>query len=421
MKRALSHVARNTSWLVLGEVVVKGSVLLITVLVGRTAGHGALGVFTVSMGAALVAASLTATGQVEVVIRSAARTPGSVRELLVAARRAQWRWLWLGAPLALLAVMSVPDAELRHSLLTFFPYALLRMEVMTRSAAFKGLDRMDVEVSARVVELVVAILLIAGTIWFGAPTWTFGLSLSIGGAAGLMTMLARQKSLPPRPPGAEADGGVSPGSLFREGLPFLGIGVLLQLLLRSDTFLLVSLGVAKEDVGSYAAAAAILWGLLAVSQLIAVALYPTLARHSLGRTKPWPIAAIVGVTGLLLGTSLSVSVWWLRRPILGLLFGDAFAPSAEFLGWLIWALPGASVTMVLGVVLASWHRQLWNLFGLAATLTGLVALSVVWIPADGPLGAARAMVVVQSLGALGTFVLAAWPAGAGEGGRDAPR
>lgn len=392
----------------LGELAVKGSVLLITVLVGRAMGPGALGVFTVSLGAALVASSVAATGQVEVLIRSVAREPGRVRQLLAASRLAQWRWLSVGVPLALLAIYAVPDVELRLALYAFLPYTLFRTEVITRAAAFKGLDRMDVEVTARTVELVVALILAAGVVTVGAPAWTLGLALSTGGGAGLLTMLSRQRSLPAPTPAPET-GPSSVSRLFREGLPFLGIGVLLQLLLRSDTFLLVSLGTPKRAVGEYAAAVAILWGLLAAAQLVAVALYPTLSRHAIDRPDPLPSAAIVGSLGLTLGMALATAVWWLRGPILGLLFGSAFEPSTRLLGWVVWALPGASVTMVLGVVLAAWHRQLWSLRLMALMFVALVSLSVLWIPRDGPLGAARAIVVVQSAGALATFVLAAWP------------
>ncbi|HKI86548.1 MAG TPA: hypothetical protein VKA53_07370, partial [Thermoanaerobaculia bacterium] len=82
---------------------------------------------------------------------------------------------------------------------------------------------------------------------------------------------------------------------------------------------------------------------------------------------------------------------------------------AELLGRLAWALPGACASMVLGVVVAAWHRQKWGFALLCVSLALALGLNMVWIPRAGLLAAATVAVAVHSFAALGNFALAAWP------------
>jgi O-antigen/teichoic acid export membrane protein len=403
MPSLLGRVTRNLSWLFLGQVLSRALLVVLVAVVARGMGAASVGVLTVALGVVMVAVPLFALGQVEVLIRETAQAPQRARGLLAAARRDQYRFIrWLFPPL-LLAVLLLPDPALRWTLLALAPYALLRVEGVTRSALFTGLDRMEVATQARSIELAVAVALVAVCTFAGAPLPSIGLGLSAGGAAGVAWFVVRQRHLP-----RDEEEAVLP-SLLRQSLPFFGQGVALQLLLRTDTFLLAAFGVSKEEIGYYGVAAAVVWGLLAVPQLLAIALYPTFSRQALGDREPLAAALLAAGLGLAIGLAGALGVWLLRRPLVDLLFGAGFAAALPLLGRLLWALPAAGASMVVGVVTAAWRRQHLGLVVLAATLALSVVLNLLWVPTRGALGAAAAAVVAHGIGAVGNLVIASWP------------
>lgn len=380
-------------------------------LVARGMGAEGLGVFTVSLGAVLVVTPLLAAGQVEVLIREVARSPGQAAGLVAGSLAIQRRILgWAAVPTAL-ALVFVADPALRETLLAFVPYVWMRVEILTRGAAFKGLDRMDVEVRARLYEIGVAAVLIAGAAAFEAPVWLSGVALSAGGAAGLASLHRQMHAL-----SAEPVPDLTAQRLLRLGLPFVGLGAGFQLLLRSDTFVLEGLGVPNATIGHYGAAAALTWGGLAAAQLVAVAFFPTVSRRAEAGAGPAGTAWGAAALGVAIGLAVAGAMIVLRQPLLAVVFGAGIAGPAEpLLLRLVWVLPAASATMMLGVVLAAWHRQNRQLAALLAMLLVALALEVSLIQSDGPAGAARAVVVVHGLTAAINLALAAWPGGLASG------
>ncbi|OYV97071.1 MAG: hypothetical protein B7Z68_04275 [Acidobacteria bacterium 21-70-11] len=293
MTRTAGKLARNVAWLGAGEVVLKAALFAAGVLVARGLGPAAMGAFTVAYGAAMVLMLVLTAGQAEVLIRETARRPDAVRGLGRLSRAWQRRVALAAVPAAIAGAAFVPDPVLRWTLLGFVPYAWLRSGLVSVGASFKGLDRMEVEVGGRSVELGVALLLLGALAALAAPVWTTGLAFAAGAAGGLAVMLRQQRTLP--------DGAAPPvalGFLAREGAVFLVLNLGMQGALRLDTFLLAGFGVAREEIGRYGVAAAPVWGLLGVAQLFAVATYPTVARAAAaGRLRLRHIAAIVAGGG----------------------------------------------------------------------------------------------------------------------------
>lgn len=403
MKLALTPIARNFFWLVLGDGFVKGAMVLVTVMIARALGASSVGVFSIAIGAVLVAIPLFSLGQVQVLIRDTAAAPESATELVGAARRIQLRGLAILLPLGLLTALLLPDAELKWTLLAFALYPVLRTRVVTLAAAFKGLDRMDVEVKARFLELGLILALVAVIAATHGPVWTTGVAFCLGAAASLGWLNRQRQQLP--------HGGRASRSLdlLRAGVPFVGIAVGSQLLFRSDLFLAAAFAIPKERIGLYGASAALVWGLLALPQLTALALYPTFSRLSAAHRPSLPSALVAAALGIAVGTAAALLLWSFRGPILLLLFGARFQGAAELLGRLAWALPGACVSMVLGVVIAAWHRQKWGFVFLSVSLALALVLNSVWIPRAGLVAAATVAVTVHSFAAFGNFALAAWP------------
>jgi len=235
----ITRVLRNATWLGLGEVVVKSGLLLAAILVAHASGPRGMGTFTVAYSAALIAVLVGALGQQEVLIREVARSPGAARGLLGASRFVQIRSArWL-VPVAAVGALLVPEGSLRFTLLAFLPYAALRTATVTYGAAFKGFDRMDVETRARGLETVVAVTLIGVITILRWPVWTTGAAFSIGAGLGLIWIRQREGEL-----GSETSA-LGHSALLSEGLPFMALAGVSQLIANADRFLRERLGVAR--------------------------------------------------------------------------------------------------------------------------------------------------------------------------------
>jgi O-antigen/teichoic acid export membrane protein len=145
---------------------------------------------------------------------------------------------------------------------------------------------------------------------------------------------------------------------------------------------------------------------MALAQLLAVASYPTLARRAARGELGRGVVSALAFVGVSLGTALAIGFSILRVPLVTLLFGASFAASTELLGKLAWSLPGAFVSMLLGVVFAALRRQLWTLGASSGRLALLVVGCLLVVPEAGALGCARVVVAVQSVTALANLLLA---------------
>ncbi len=387
-------VVRNAFWLGIGEAAVKGGLVLATVLIARSNGPVGVGTFSVAYSAAMTVILILAIGQQEVLIREVARSPGGARGLLSVAQVVQSRLAWWFVPAAAVAALLVGNRELRLALLAFLPYALLRTATVTIGAAFKGLDRMDVEVRARGVEVGIALALIAVGAAAGWPAWTAGIAFSIGSAIGLVWLFTRSTEL------TDAGSAVTATTLLREGLPFMLLAVVSQLLTHSDRFLLAGLGVQTAEIGLWGAAGTIAWALLAIPQLVALAAYPSLSRMAEGGHLPRRPGLAASMAGATTGLVCAFVLQWVAEPLVMVSFGRDFALAVPLLQRLAWALPGAFALMSMGSVFAAWRRQrvsLWNMVGALALSVGL---NLSWIPSKGVVAPSLVAPIVYTLAAV---------------------
>ncbi len=401
MRRVAIKLARNMAWLGAGEVVLKGAMFAAGVLVARGLGPAAMGAFTVAYGAGMMLMLVLTAGQVEVVIRETARHTDAARGISRLSRAWQRRVAAAAVPVALVAAWLVPDAVLRATLIAFIPYTWLRSALISRGAVFKGLDRMEMEVAARSAELGVALLGLALLTRLAAPVWTTGGAFGVGAAAGLAVLVVAMHRLP-----AGAAPAVDGSYLAREGAVFVLLSLGLQAMLRVDTFMLAGFGIAKERIGVYGVAAAPVWGLLGIAQLVAVASYPTLAKAAVaGRLAVRHVLA-VALGGAAIGTALAAALATVKALLVRLVFGPQYLDSVPLMGVLAWALPGACTAMLMGVLIAACGRQRWGL----VTQTWILALAVVGdaiaIPRWGLAGCVAVAVAAWSAGTLTAVTLA---------------
>lgn len=401
MSGAAARVARNVAWLGAGEVALKGALFVAGVTVARGFGPAGMGAFTVAYGAALVLMQLIAGGQVEVLIREVARRPDDGRSLFLRSRSHQNRVAALAVPLAIAGALLVPAPALRWTLLAFVPYAWLRRWLITAGAVFKGLDRMDVEVRARLLELLVALPCLVVVATSEAPVWATGLAFSAGAVAGVVWITSRLRSLP-----ASDAAELSREHLVREGMPFLGLAMLYQLVARADSFLLASLGVPQAAIGHYGVGTAPVQGLGATSQVLAAASYPSLARAAAAGTLRPRLVLALTAAGATLGTALGVALYAVHEPLVRVVFGPEFLPAAPLLAVLAWGLPATCMSMLAGTVLAAARRQSWPLVSQSVLLAASVTANLAVIPRWGVAGCAVVVVAAYSTTALVNTTLA---------------
>lgn len=387
------RISANVLWLGAGEGAVKAGLFLSSVFIARSLGAAALGTFTVAFAVAMVGLMVLAAGQQEVVIREVAAFRESARGVLAAARGVQNRLGLVAVPAIVAGAAVLARGDVRLTILALVPYVVLRAVMVTHGAAFKGLDRMDVEVRARVVELGVVLAALALGAARGWPVWFTGGAFSLGASCGLLWILSRSARLP----GSEAP---RLTGFAKDGLPFLGVAILTQLLLRGDSVLMAWLGVSKESIGHYGAAGMPVWGVLALSQLCAVSVYPTLARvatRSQAVVRALVVAVLVGLgvggvaAGLLVG---------FRQLIIQLAYGQGFEPTIALFGRLAWVVPAAAAMTLAGTVLASWRKQHLAFVAMCCTVLVSITLNLQWIPAAGATGAANAAIVSHFTGML---------------------
>jgi O-antigen/teichoic acid export membrane protein len=387
----VARVVRNAVWLGLGELAIKGGTVVVVVLIGRELGPAPVGVFSVAYSAAVVAVLFLALGQQEVLIREVARTPDRARRLLSSAAGLQRRMAWWAVPGAVVAALMVPDPLLRLALIAFVPYAVLRTTTVTIGAAFKGLDRMDVEARARSIEVGVAILLMIVILRLGWSVWTVGGAFSIGSGLGLIWLFGRRSTL------NDDSVQVTTSSMLREGLPFMALSVTAQLVNSSGRFLLVAFGVGMEEIGLLGAAGTIVWAMVTVPQLLAVAVYPSFSRFAEGGVSPRPVGFQVAAVGLVLGAVCTVVLRHFASPLMTLAFGADFTNGAPLLERLSFALPGAFAAMCVGAVFAAWRLQRRTMVLYVVALAVSATVNIVYIPVHGAMAAATAGAVAYNL------------------------
>ncbi len=385
---------RNAAWLGLGEIGVKSGLLLAAILVAHASGPSGIGTFTVAYSAALIAVLIGALGQQEVLIREVARSPGGAHGLLGDSRLIQIRSArWL-LPVAAVGALLVPEGSLRFTLLAFLPYAILRTATVTYGAAFKGFDRMDVETRARGLETAVAVTLIGVVAVLRWPVWTTGAAFSIGAGLGLIWIRRREGEL------GSGTSTLGPSALLSEGLPFMALAVVSQLIANADRFLLELLGVARAEIGYWGTAGIIVWAMAALPQLISVALYPSFSRRAEAGGSPRRAGLLAGLGGAVCGLVCAGGLWILGEPLVRIAFGADFSPAVPLLQRLSLALPGAFAMMVMGSVYAAWRRQRRVLWILGGALFGSLTLNVMWIPSMGVSAPATVAPLVYTLTAV---------------------
>ncbi|MBF8282023.1 MAG: rane protein of unknown function [Anaerolineales bacterium] len=189
-------------------------------------------------------------------------------------------------------------------------------------------------------------------------------------------------------------------AVLRAALPLAGLGTLAIVSQRLNVLMLSTLS-GDTATGWFSAAARVVEGLKIGHYAVLGALFPALARlmHP-GESGP-PHATIaqtlrlsfIRLFGLAVGLALSITV--LAGPLVGVIYGPRFAPSAGALQILVWCLIPYTLTAVISLRLVTLGAERLVLMGTAASLAISFGLYGLLIPRFGLMGACWGMLAAE--------------------------
>ncbi len=400
------------------------------VVAARVLGVAGYGGYTTAAALAVVASIAATLGMQPLLVREVAREPARAPGLIAAAHL-----LKVGAVLLMALALGtgalllrLPPPVTSAMLLLGLAYGIGAW-VENLSAYFQGVERMHVWTQASallgVVGGVAGVTLVLGT---GSLVW-FCVAPVLGQLAALTWLLRSAPASvrrPPRPSPRDVLALLRPLGFFAAAF------VATTLYYRADILLLAHWRPSWE-VGIYGAA----YKLLDIAQALALAgagaVMPRLARAhrrdrpgsdrgtdsgtgrgtGTGTTSGATSGTGTSAAGRALGLAIAIAVpaagvlFLVRGPLVRLLYGPSYEAAGPVLAWLAPAVAPLAVSMVaLSALGAAEGMGAAAALYLAATF-GNVALNVVLIPRYGPVGAAAAMLVSETLLAVGLVRAAA--------------
>lgn len=403
---ALRRVLLNSVALLLAYVLPRLATFAAVVVAARAVGVSAFGAYGAAAALAVIF-SITATlGMMQLLVRDLAQRPAEAARLMAAANVAK-----TGSGLLMLVALAVTAGILDYPPEVFAAALLLGLGYAVGSYAenlgayFQAAERMGVWMQAQAVFGLVTgalgillVLMTRSIVWFCAAP--------VAGQLSALGWLLFRAPAPVRMAWR------APWALVRRLLgsllPFAAAFIALTAYYKVD-ILLVERWRGTSEAGLYAAAYKFVDIGQALALVLATAIYPRLARaaavlpaYVAGRTSSsrWAASRVMELL-LLAGVPAAALLWLLRAPVLTLLFGPEYGDAASVLGILAIILPVLALN-ALGTFILAAARRMTLVAGLyLGALVLNVGLNAVAIPLYGARGAALAMLVSESLLAVG--------------------
>ncbi|RRR71295.1 MAG: flippase [Candidatus Viridilinea halotolerans] len=267
-------------------------------------------------------------------------------------------------------------------------------------ALLSGYERLDLTSGMRVVNQLVFVLLGALALWLGFGYYGLIIATMIGVAVMTLLVVRAVLALGVRP------SHITPSRwlpLLRAAFPFGVIGLTLGLSYRFDTVLL---NIYSGDVptGHYNAAYNLIFALVTLSNVLNTALYPSLTRQAARDPASLPRVYERLLRYLLMvALPLAVGGFLLATPLVALLFGAEYGPTAPLLAILIWVIPLMFLTEFLGYVVVIAGRETRVARAVIMSSSVNIVANLLFIPIYG-VWAAAIITVVTELVLLGQYL-----------------
>lgn len=381
------RVGVNSLWLLLARVASQSLTLVFTALVARRLGEAGLGQYAFIASVVFIGNMITTFGMDTLLIREIARTRATATALVPAAL---WIQLALSGVFIAAVFIAADQTEtafaLRLYALTLIPLALYTIS----SAILRAFERMDAFLALNVVTALLQIL--AAWIAFSraADLTTLISFLALSQiasalfAAALCFWLIPGMAFPLRVTRGEMI------SIARTALPLAALvafGVIYQRL-----GLVVLPALAGDSVtGWFSAAARIVAALQLAPQALLGALFPLMSRWSFDKQ----LVRAPLILSIAFGALAALGITFAAPPLIALIYGARFAPSASALSLLIWGLIPYTFTATVTLELIATRRERRVVFGNLIGVGVSAAMYVVLVPAFGLIGACWASVASE--------------------------
>lgn len=184
--------------------------------------------------------------------------------------------------------------------------------------------------------------------------------------------------------------------ILKDAFPFFASLIFVTLLVYADSVILERFR-GPEEVGIYAAAYNILFGLSFIPLMFSNSVYPVFSRFFKSDESLLNFAYRKSLTYMLiLGLPASVGIWVYSDKIINLVYGAGYEKSVLALQILCWFVFLRFVNIIPGTVLSSINRQSSRTICQAAVALINIALNIFLIPKYGFIGAAYAAIISET-------------------------
>ena len=384
----------NTSWMMSAQVLRIVGAFVVSILVTRYLGPENFGMLTYAATLTAVVMIAGGFGSTELLSRELVRSPESRDELLGTAFAVRLGCLLAGA-LAVFVYQHLfePDPLITELILILIIYRLAKCLVVIEPY-FQSIVKLRYRATIILVTLPVVLgmrlLLIeleADVTWFAwvhfleAATFSLGLAVVYrytGHRISRWTVsLARTRQF------------------FREGWPFVLSSAALLIYTRIDSIMLREM-LDLTQVGYYAVAVNLGQAWLFLPGIVTHSLFPAVVNAqgrdpALYRERLGDLYQFVGWSGCVIALVLCFAA----VPVIGILYGDTFAPSAPALAILCWATVFSALAMVMRDHLLAENLQRYLTLSAVIGVVANVVLNLLLIPRMGIEGAALATLLTS--------------------------
>jgi O-antigen/teichoic acid export membrane protein len=399
------RIARNTSFLLISQIISYGEGAIYAILVARYLGAEGLGILNFGVALTAIFSILASFGLTTLATREVARDKSQASKYIANVIPIQMMLsiFTIGLIVVLVNVLGYPQQTIYVVYIlsiSIIVYTLLNLFL----AIFQAFEQLEFQSIALIITSIVALCEAVLGILLHVNVVAFAFFMLVSNGAAFVyvyAVYARRFSVPR----LEADLTFWRSAL-KEAWPMVAAGIGIMIYFRIDVVMLSFIQGATA-VGFYSVAYTLSEASTVVGAMFLTSVFPVLSRQHQNSEESFRDTCRQSVRYMLyfaLPMAFFVTLW--AKPIVSLFFGSVFDPSVAALQILIWAAALMYVAMLLGnaLVTANLQRLTMRLTFTAVAIN--VSLNVLLIPKYSYIGASFATVATEaSFVALGLILL----------------
>lgn len=400
----LRIVARNTAFMLGGQILIKVCGFIFSIYVVRQLGAADFGRYSAAMAYGYLFATFADLGLSTLSIREMARKPEqiswmvpdiiairSVLSLVVIAVTTLSAWILGKTPDMVLAIFIASSSLVLYAFQGPFESLMIARERLDLSSAFNVLNQVVTIVLGAIV-----LLTVGGYINLLITSQLGNLAMALAFAYVVIFVMRFSMSRPdPR----------RWWGLLRASAPFGVMGIIGEFT-RNFFVVFMSFALTYAAVSSYTVPYNLILMLLLMAQSLALSMYPSMViEYDSGRGSIQDTVQRALRYLLLLSLPLAIGGMLLADRIILLMYGQELADAVPVMRILVWSLPFMFLAELLGRVISTIHREKQD--AMLVTFNGVlsVILTIICVPWFGAIGAAIVMVISQFINVFGSVII----------------